>query len=212
MLFNTISNGQSLEVARLRPRTILCLEGGGTIASVPSRVGKVPRLSLREIFERALPNYATLANLVFPESGPVLGELVASPNIVPSHYVKFADAIFQALMDERIESVFLSLGTDTLAFVAAALSEIFPTPNKAVVLTGAQRSLEHANTDISNNLRTALLAVRFLPPSIYVVFGGVVIEGAVVSKLSSRRDGGFGLLTQNRLQFSKEKLHLFKLV
>jgi L-asparaginase len=78
-----------------------------------------------------------------------------------------------------------------LAFVAAALSEIFPTLNKAVVLTGSQQTIEHEATDIPANLRTALLAMRFLSPGVYVAFGGVVIEGSVVSKLSSKRNNAF---------------------
>jgi L-asparaginase len=191
MLFNTISKSQEIDVLRLPPKTILCEEGGGTIASVPSPNGKVPKISLQEIFDRALPSSSTLANLIFPERGPVLGELIASPNYQPSHYAKFAEAIFEGLKNDKVEGILLTLGTDTMAFVAAALSEIFPSINKPVVLTGAQRGLDDADSDVTDNLQTSLLAMRFLYPGIYIAFGGTIIEASVVSKISSKQSDGF---------------------
>jgi hypothetical protein len=64
---------------------------------------------MEEVFGRVLPNYTALANLIFSESGPILGELIASPNIVPSHFAKFADAVFLALRNDGIEGILLSL-------------------------------------------------------------------------------------------------------
>lgn len=63
-------------------------------------------------------------------------------------------------------------GTDTLLETAAALAEI---PNKVIILTGAMRPEQFANSDAPIQIGLAIGAVEYVPAGVYVAMHGRVI-------------------------------------
>lgn len=73
-------------------------------------------------------------------------------------------------------------GTDRLARTGDAIVEHLATPRVPVVLTGAMRPYVMRNTDASQNLTEALLAVQLLGPGVYVAMHNKVLQFPGVEK------------------------------
>lgn len=76
-------------------------------------------------------------------------------------------------------------GTDRLQHSGEKLVELFGTPRRPVVFTGAMRPYELRSTDALQNLTEALLAVQVLPPGVYVAMHNQVLAfpGVIKDKL-----------------------------
>ena len=59
-------------------------------------------------------------------------------------------------------------GTDRLAASGERVVELFGTPPKPIVFTGAMRPYELRSTDALQNLTEALIAIQLIPPGVYV--------------------------------------------
>ncbi|MCO5170945.1 MAG: asparaginase domain-containing protein [Planctomycetes bacterium] len=73
-------------------------------------------------------------------------------------------------------------GTDRLARTGETIVEHLGTPRVPVVLTGAMRPYELRNTDATQNLTEALLAVQLLAPGVYVAMHNQVLSFPGVEK------------------------------
>ena len=85
-------------------------------------------------------------------------------------------------MARASDGVVVVHGTDRLAQSGERLVELFGTPAKPVVFTGAMRPYELRSTDASQNLTEALLAVQLLPPGVYVAMHNQVLQFPGVTK------------------------------
>ena len=67
-----------------------------------------------------------------------------------------AKHIHKKIEETDAEGIVVTLGTDTLHYVSAALAFILGTPKKPVILVGAQRSSDRPSSDGPDNLLSAL--------------------------------------------------------
>ena len=120
---------------------------------------------------------------------------IASAHLTSSIWLDTRRAIIAACADELVTGVVLVQGTDTLEetafFLDAALSKI-DTRNKTIVLTGAMRNADEANTDGPQNLYNAiqLASTQFskAPPVLVTMYGQIHAARAVQKQNSTDVD------------------------
>lgn len=132
------------------PRVAL-LGTGGTIASrIDYRTGAVkPAMSESELYA-LVPELSGAAKV----EAEVMFEML-SENVTPSHWAKMAKRVVRAV-DEGVDGVVITHGTDTLGYTAAALSFALAGVPVPVVLVGAQRSPDRPSSDAPLNLVAAV--------------------------------------------------------
>jgi len=79
-------------------------------------------------------------------------------------------------MAEAHDGVVVVHGTDRLAVTGERIDQLLGTPRVPIVLTGAMRPYVMRNTDASQNLTEALLAVQVLAPGVYVAMHNKVLR------------------------------------
>lgn len=162
---------------RHRPRRIVLLGTGGTIASTgEDSGGAVARLTAKELLG------GTAAPEVQVETQDVL--TLGSYLLEHRHLRQIAEAVAAALAREDVDGVVVTHGTDTLEETAFMLSVVHQ-GEKPVVLTGAQRSADQPDGDGPRNLRDALVVAaspHVQGLGVLVVFSGLVFPGARVRK------------------------------
>ena len=151
-------------------KNLLLLSTGGTIASrVDYRTGAVhPALSAEDLYE-TIPELGSIASVT-----PDVLFSTYSENLTPADWQKLSEGIIsrydQALKKgSKIDGIVVMLGTDTLAYVSAALSFSLIGLPLPVVCVGAQRSSDRPSSDAALNLKAACtFAVRSGLPGVYV--------------------------------------------
>jgi L-asparaginase len=126
-----------------------------------------------------------------------------SSQMSPPHWAQLARLVLGAREEE---AVLLLHGTDTMAWSAAALAFLLTRYNPAgdplsrfgvpVVMTGSQRPLFEGNavragTDALSNIELAVQACGDGITGVRVAFGGRVLPGARVMKMSTTADATF---------------------
>ena len=126
-----------------------------------------------------------------------------SPEMVPQDWARLARLILRGRTDQ---AVLLLHGTDTMAWTAAALAfllTLYGTDGRPagrldtpVVLTGSQRPLFEGealrkDTDALANLDAAIGACGDGHGAVRVAFGGEILPGARVDKISTTADRAF---------------------
>ena len=121
---------------------------GGTIASrVDYETGAVKPLTKPEEIISVAPKLNELVRI------KVINPFMEfSENINSEHYKKLALIAEKELNDKEVKGIVILAGTDTLHYIASALSFMLPNLNKPVVLTCAQRSIDRGSTDALLNL------------------------------------------------------------
>lgn len=115
-----------------------------------------------------------------------------SSNMIPADW----EAIVQQILDTRRDpytGYVVVHGTDTMAYSAAAVSFLLGPPplDRPVVFTGAQRTPDADDYDGQRNLQDACAAAASELGEVAVVFGGRVLRGCRVDKVSSTRLDAF---------------------
>ena len=130
---------------------VLILGTGGTIASrIDYRTGAVhPAVSSAELHS-LVPELSTVARVE-----PEFMFTVFSENMTPKHWTKLAQRVRKAVED-GVDGVVITHGTDTLGYTAAALSFALIGVPVPVVLVGAQRSSDRPSSDGPLNLVAAV--------------------------------------------------------
>jgi len=130
---------------------VLVLGTGGTIASrIDYRTGAVhPAVSSAELHS-LVPELSTVARVE-----PEIMFDVFSENMTPRHWAKVARRVRKAVED-GVDGVVVTHGTDTLGYTAAALSFALIGVPVPVVLVGAQRSPDRPSSDGPLNLVAAV--------------------------------------------------------
>ncbi len=96
-----------------------------------------------------------------------------SLEMIESDYDLIADTA--RLWSQSHDGVVFVHGTDRLSESGHRVFEKLPNPESPIVFTGAMRPYELRNTDSTQNLTEALLAVQILPPGVYSVMHNRVL-------------------------------------
>ena len=181
-------------------KRILMLGTGGTIACVPSADGLVPALDGPAMI-RLVPELEEVCAI---ETKQILN--LDSSNLSPEHWQIIAKAI--AANYENYDGFVITHGTDTMAYTAAALSQMLHNCQKPVVLTGAQLPIQAEGSDAPNNIYHAFLAATSPLKGVALVFGDLVIHGAHAKKLYTQNFNGFASINSEPLATISHN-HLF---
>ena len=181
-------------------KRILMLGTGGTIACVPSADGLVPALDGPAMI-RLVPELEEVCAI---ETKQILN--LDSSNLSPEHWQIIAKAI--AANYENYDGFVITHGTDTMAYTAAALSQMLYNCQKPVVLTGAQLPIQAEGSDAPNNIYHAFLAATSTLKGVALVFGDLVIHGAHAKKLYTQNFNGFASINREPLATISHN-HLF---
>lgn len=164
--------------------SVLLLDAGGTIASVPDGAGVLVGRGRSAGLEAMVP------------PGLRAGVRVETVYTGLSEDMALGDAmrIVRAVVAARDDGVVVAHGTDTMEDVAFLVS-LFHSGAGPVVFTGAQRAASLPGCDGPANLRDALM-VAHAPGAgglgVVVVFGGRVLPARSVRKLDSSAPDAFG--------------------
>ena len=158
-------------------KRILMVAPGGTIASMPEAdgTGLAPALTGEEL-AGYVPQARGLCDLdiVQPMN-------IDSTNMRPSDWKRIAATIMDAY--DNYDGFVVLHGTDTMAYTAAALSDLIQGSPKPIVLTGSQQPMANPFTDAKLNLYQSLLyATDDDSHDVSIVFGGSVIVGTRAHK------------------------------
>lgn len=148
-------------------KKILLLSTGGTIASVASDAGLVPKESGEELIKMLgkLPYEIQVRDILQLDSS----------NIQPEEWKFIAENIYKYRND--YDGIVVSHGTDTMAYTASMLAFMLRNINIPVVLTGSQVPINVVLSDAHDNLRLAFAAAASCPPDIYLAFHNKVMLG-----------------------------------
>lgn len=169
-------------------KRIRLLALGGTIACRPGPAGLDPCLVAAEIAALAPPPAGTRVDAVDFRRRTIL---------FPSDWTAVATEIFA--LSEEADGFVLTCGTDTLAWLGAALTLALPGLPIPVVLTGAMIPPDDPGSDAGRNLGSALIAASHGPPGVFVAFGGRLFEADSVTKLDASSPRAFESPRRKRL-------------
>ncbi len=159
---------------------ILPIQAGGTISSVSTETGFKPKLSFAALLGRAdrdLVGDRTIATSQSP-----LGEFgIDSASMQIRHIQKIAGTICDNY--DHHDAFIVTHGTDTLAYTASMLAFMLQGIQKPVIVTGAQKTLEDENSDVIENLETALLAASTPNCGVWVAFNKKIIRATRATKI-----------------------------
>jgi L-asparaginase len=156
-------------------RLVLLLALGGTIACRETPKGRVPTVTARELLKSVRP----------PPSLHVTAVDFLKLTIISSD--RWA-VIAKKIAEEYggYDGFVITLGTDSLAYLASALSLMLLNLGKPVVLTGAMNPSGFPRSDAERNLLDSIIvAADTKANGVQVVFGGKIIDGSCVSKTNA---------------------------
>lgn len=162
-------------------KKILLLSTGGTIASVASDSGLVPRESGEGLIQMLgqLPYEIEVRDILQLDSS----------NIQPEEWEFIAKKIYEYRND--YDGIVVSHGTDTMAYTASMLSFMLQGINLPVVLTGSQVPINVILSDAPDNLRLAFAAAATCRPGIYLAFSEKVMLGCRSVKVRTTNFNAF---------------------
>lgn len=141
----------SKSIKRDERKNLLLLSTGGTIASrIDYRTGAVhPALAANDLYA-AIPELGEIATI-----DPEVVFSVYSENIGPKEWQILSEKVVQRTNEKKPHGVVVMIGTDTMAYVSAALSFSTIGLGVPVVFVGAQRSTDRPSSDGALNLKAA---------------------------------------------------------
>jgi len=133
--------------------TVAILSFGGTIASrIDYRTGGVVADYTAEDFKKMCPELETIANIETKVVNNIMSEDMNSKD-----WILMAKEINNYFNDPKIKGIVVSQGTDTLHFSTSAMS-FMTSPNKPVIFTASQRSIDRGSSDAFMNLICSVVA------------------------------------------------------
>jgi len=172
--------------------TVSILSTGGTISSkVDYRTGGVYADYTAEDFLRMCPELSDMANI---RAKKVLS--LMSEDMLPSDWIKIAEIVKEEIED-GVDGIVITHGTDTMHFTSAALSFMLGEINIPVIITGSQRSIDRGSSDAFMNLICSVKAAAEsdIAEVMICMHGsinddyGLLLRGTKVRKMhTSRRD------------------------
>ena len=156
---------------------------GGTIASIPSNNGLIPKISGKDIIS-LMPE---LKNICTIDTFELLN--IDSSNISKKHYILMLDTLEKNY--DNYDGFVITHGTDTMAYSSSMLACAIDNLSKPVVFTGSQLPLKAKATDAYRNLYDAFLAASDNVYGVFLAFNGLIHNGDCVKKVYSENFTGF---------------------
>ena len=186
-------------------KRILILTTGGTISSVPSEEGLVPKES-HEVLKSILADKDTY---IASEGIMVLD----SSNIQPEEWRIIAGKIFENL--KSYDGIIVTHGTDTMAYTASMITFMVQNPNIPIVFTGSQLPITHPLTDAVDNLHCAFAMAKSGIPGVFLAFNRKIMFGSRSVKARTSSFDAFesinlhplGTISATGLSIQKDMLH-----
>ena len=163
--------------------TIAVVATGGTIACTLDEHGAlVPTVSAAELVDAAL----SLPAAPQVDTRAIDSVRLDSSSLTLPDLDDLLQRVHALLADTSIAGIVITHGTDSMEDTAMAL-ELFHTGEKPVVITGAQRSFDHPDSDGPQNLADAIAYAATGAPGVSIRFGGLTVpaRGAFKSHTSS---------------------------
>lgn len=162
-------------------KKILLLSTGGTIASVASDSGLVPKESGEELLKLIgkLPYKVEVKDILQLDSS----------NIQPEEWKYIAQKIYKYRL--KYDGIVVSHGTDTMAYTASMLSFMLQGIEIPVILTGSQVPINVLLSDAPDNLRLAFAAACSCKPGIYLAFNHKIMLGCRTVKVRTTNFNAF---------------------
>lgn len=133
--------------------TVAILSTGGTISSrIDYKTGGVYADYTAEDFVAMCPELQDIANIKARKVMSVMSE-----DMYFQDWIQIAKAVKEEI-DNGVDGVIVTQGTDTLHFTSAALSFLLKNLSKPVILTASQRSIDRGSSDAFMNLICAVKA------------------------------------------------------
>lgn len=167
----------------LQLKKILIIGTGGTIASIPSEDGFVPGLDANALISM-VPGLSELADL---ECLQIMD--LDSSNICPEHWELMAKTIQNNYA--KYDGFVITHGTDTMAYSAAAISQMVNNCQKPIVFTGAQLTMGEEGTDAKANIYFSVMTAASDLKGVVIAFGDRVINGLMAKKMCTENFNGF---------------------
>ena len=186
-------------------KKILILTTGGTISSVPSEEGLIPKDS-HTVLKTILEDKETRI-----ESEGIL--VLDSSNIQPEEWKIIAAKLYENLKD--FDGIIITHGTDTMSYTASMITFMLQNPSIPIVFTGSQLPLSHPLTDAIDNLRCAFAMAKSGIPGIFLAFNRKIMFGSRSVKARTSSFDAFesinlhplGRVSATGLKIHKEMLH-----
>ncbi|MFH1053245.1 MAG: Glu-tRNA(Gln) amidotransferase subunit GatD [Candidatus Woesearchaeota archaeon] len=173
--------------------TISVLSTGGTISSkIDYRTGGVSADYTAEDFINMCPELRDIANL---RAKKVLSIMSEDANY--NDWKNMTKILIEELDNKETDGIVMTTGTDTLHYIASAMSFFIKNINKPVIITASQRSIDRGSSDAFMNLICAVTAAaKFDGAVVATCLHGttnddycILIRGTKVRKMhTSRRD------------------------
>ena len=152
-------------------KIIAVVATGGTIACTTDDTGAlVPTVSAAELVEAAR-EISTPSDV---DISAIDSVRLDSSSLSLTDLDDLLQRVHALLADDSIAGVVITHGTDSMEDTAMAL-ELFHTGEKPVVITGAQRSFDHLESDGPQNLADAISYAANGAPGVSIRFGGLTI-------------------------------------
>ncbi len=194
--------------------TIAILSFGGTISSkIDYKTGGVIADYDANDFAQMCPELENIANIKAKKVFQIMSEDVDMPTLS-----EMAKSIEPWLLDESIKGIVITCGTDCLHYITSALSFMI-TPNKPIIFTASQRSIDRGSSDAFMNLSCSVKsAVEWDGNEIVVCMhenssddSCILIRGTKVRKMhTSRRDAFRPINTQYLARINYPSLNFEK--
>lgn len=167
-------------------KKILWLGCGGTISCKKTEQGLVPAAD-----NESMGQLAEKLNLSQCEITPRCIMNIDSTQLLPHDAAAIANQADRGIR-QGFDGIVITHGTDTMAYCAAMLFNALDDPPIPIIMTGAQRPLVQQDSDGTANLTDAFAAAcddRFA--GVYLVFGGLVLQGDKAIKMFTEFDSAF---------------------
>lgn len=186
-------------------KNILILTTGGTISSVPSKDGLIPK------------NLEDLIKSVFKEEDAQIDIqsilVLDSSNIQPEEWRLIAGKIFENL--KSYDGIIVTHGTDTMAYTASMITFMVQNPNIPIVFTGSQLPITHPLTDAVDNLHCAFAMAKSGIPGVFLAFNRKIMFGSRSVKARTSSFDAFesinlhplGRISATGLSIQKDMVH-----
>ena len=185
---------------------ILILTTGGTISSVSTQEGLVPK-DAHQVLKEILEEKNTIV-----DSECIL--VLDSSNIQPEEWKIIAGKIYENL--SKYDGIIVTHGTDTMAYTASMITFMVQNPNIPIVFTGSQLPISHPLTDAVDNLHCAFAMAKSKIPGVFLAFNRKIMFASRCVKARTSSFDAFesinlhplGTVSATGLCIQKNMLHL----
>jgi L-asparaginase len=168
-------------------KNIFILYTGGTIGMTNTPEGYIFKSGYLEVELAKITNEnENISNYVIHEYQPLLN----STDITPVDWMRIGEDINHVY--DKFDAFIILHGTDTMSYTASALSFMFESLSKPIIITGSVIPMSHLKNDGHNNILTSLIiASEYKIPEVIVVFDNKILRGNRSVKINSNMIGAF---------------------